>query len=184
MLSFSLKLYLLQQALKADWISQLQRKGASKVSELAKKAVDSTIRKILVYTAEIIMAIILLVLICLPLVFTIPMWFQWVLFQTPSADLWFNPVIMFGAGGAAWLTVFIGLVSLVLSYPYVMKMLPGSTDEEDEDEEEEEEEAEEKEEDEEEETESTEDVDQVDESVEDLDEETEVIDEEKEEASN
>ena len=150
------------------------------MSEIAKKAVDSTIRKILVYTAEIIMAIILLIIICLPLLFTIPMWFQWVLFQTPSADLWFNPVIMFGAGGAVWITVFIGLVSLVLSYPYVMKMLPGAAGETVEaEEEEEEEEEDEVEEEMDEEAESTEGVEEMEESVEEPDEE--IIDEENEE---
>ena len=89
---------------------------------VAKKAVDSTIRKILVYTFEIIAAIILMVLICVPLVFSIPMWFQWVLFGTAPSEMLLNPAIMFGAGGAVWVIVFLGLVSFILAYPYLMRI--------------------------------------------------------------
>jgi len=108
---------------------------------VAKKAVDSTIRKVLVYTAEIIMAIILLVLVCLPLAFAIPLWFQWVLFGTQSADLWLNPLTLFGAGGAVWVTAFLGLIGIILAYPYMMKMISDEKSEDVQSEEEEEEEA-------------------------------------------
>ena len=89
---------------------------------VAKKAVDSTIRTILVYAVEIIAAIILLVLLCFPLVFAIPMWFQWVIFGTASSEMLLNPVTMFGAGTAVWITVILGLFSILLAYPYLMKI--------------------------------------------------------------
>ena len=67
----------------------------------AKKAVDSTLRKILIYTAEIIMSIILLVVICIPLVFGVPIWFQTVVFGAARSELVINPVAWFGAGAIA-----------------------------------------------------------------------------------
>ncbi|MFW9848435.1 MAG: hypothetical protein ACFFF4_04800 [Candidatus Thorarchaeota archaeon] len=93
---------------------------------VAKKAVDSTIRKILVYTAEIIASIILLVIICLPLVFTVPMWIQRVALGTPVADLWVNPVAWFGLFGAFAATILLAIVSVIIGYPYVMKLIPGA----------------------------------------------------------
>ncbi|MGY5876043.1 MAG: hypothetical protein RTU30_09875 [Candidatus Thorarchaeota archaeon] len=97
---------------------------------VAKKAVDSTLRKILTYTAEIIASLILLILICIPLAFAIPIWFQHVFFGTPSAETLFNPILMFGPGGAVWLTVILGLVSFILGYPYILKLLPSGSDDE------------------------------------------------------
>jgi len=93
---------------------------------VAKKAVDSTIRRILVYTAEIIASIILLVIICLPLAFTVPMWIQRVALGTPVADLWVNPVAWFGLFGAFAATILLAIVSLIIGYPYVMKLIPGT----------------------------------------------------------
>ncbi len=128
---------------------------------VAKKAVDSTLRRILNYTAEIIMSIILLVLICIPLVFVIPMWFQVVVLGNPRTEVALDPLVWFGLEGALWLTLFLGLVSFVIAYVYILKMRPGVSavaepepvvEEEDEDEpsdEEEEEETEEEEEEEE-----------------------------------
>ncbi|MDF1540939.1 MAG: hypothetical protein P1Q69_18730 [Candidatus Thorarchaeota archaeon] len=90
----------------------------------ARKAVDSTLKRILVYTAEIIASIILLVVICLPLAFTIPMWIQRVALGTSIADLWVNPAIWFGATGALIVTILLAVVSLFFGYPYVMKLIP------------------------------------------------------------
>ena len=97
---------------------------------LAKKAVDSTLKRILVYTAEIIASIILLVVISIPLAFTVPMWIQRVALGTPIADLWVNPALWFGATGAVIVTIILAVVSLVFGYPYVMKLIPGVPKEE------------------------------------------------------
>ncbi|MHA2426380.1 MAG: hypothetical protein ACXAEF_16445 [Candidatus Thorarchaeota archaeon] len=116
---------------------------------VAKKAVDSTLRKILNYTAEIIMSIILFVIICIPLAFTIPQWFQHIALGLPRDQLALDPVHWFGFDGAVWLTLLLGLFSFVLAYVYILRMKPGTTvvdepeeeeasDEEDEEEEEEE----------------------------------------------
>jgi hypothetical protein len=94
---------------------------------MAKKAVDSTLRRILNYTAEIIIAIILLVTICIPLAFTIPMWFQHVIFDVPRTELTINPAAWFGLDGTLWITLFLGLVSSTLGYLYILKMKPGDT---------------------------------------------------------
>ena len=94
---------------------------------VAKKAVDSTLRRILNYTAEIIMSIILLILVCIPLAFVIPMWFQTIALGIPRTNLALDPVHLVGADGAIWLTLFLGLVSFVISYAYILKMKPGVT---------------------------------------------------------
>ncbi|MFW9956479.1 MAG: hypothetical protein ACFFCT_00290 [Candidatus Odinarchaeota archaeon] len=91
----------------------------------AKSAINSTIRRILSYTAEIIMSIILLVIICIPLAITIPMWLQYVLLGTPKTELTINLVSWFGYDGALWITLFLGLVGFSLSYVYILKMKPG-----------------------------------------------------------
>ncbi|MHA1480939.1 MAG: hypothetical protein ACTSQZ_05910 [Candidatus Thorarchaeota archaeon] len=89
---------------------------------IAKKAVDSTIKRILVYTAEIIAAFILLVIICIPLIFTIPMWVQNVVFGSTSAEYLINPVAWFGMAGAVGITILLAIPSLVLGYITVSKM--------------------------------------------------------------
>ncbi|MHA2022899.1 MAG: hypothetical protein ACTSWQ_04480, partial [Candidatus Thorarchaeota archaeon] len=72
---------------------------------MAKKAVDSTFRRILSYTAEIIISIILLVTICIPLAFTIPMWFEHVFFDVPRTELAINPANWWGLDGTLWVTL-------------------------------------------------------------------------------
>ena len=94
---------------------------------MAKKAVDSTLKRILNYTAEIIMSIILLVTICIPLAFTIPMWFQHVIFDVPRPDLTINPAAWFGLDGTLWITLGLALVSIVIAYLYIIKLKPGVT---------------------------------------------------------
>ncbi|TFG12452.1 hypothetical protein EU537_09205 [Candidatus Thorarchaeota archaeon] len=89
----------------------------------ARKAVDSTIRRILVYTAEIIASIILLIIICLPLAFVVPMWIQQVVFGTPTAQLLVNPIAWFGPVGAVFITLGLGGVSSVVGYLYVTRLL-------------------------------------------------------------
>ena len=110
----------------------------------ARKAVDSTLRRILIYTAEIIMSIILLIVICIPLAFGVPIWFQTVVFGASTGELVVNPIVWFGAGGAFWVTLLLSLVSIFIGYLYVYRLVPSteSVEEEEEDEEEEEEEAE------------------------------------------
>ena len=101
---------------------------------VAKKAVDSTLRRILNYTAEIVMSIILLIIICIPLVFVIPMWFETVVFGAQRADLALDPVRWFGFAGASWLTFFLVLVSFGVGYFYIHKLKPGVVSEETEEE--------------------------------------------------
>ncbi len=97
----------------------------------AKNAIDSTFRKILAYTYEIILSAIILVIICLPLVFTVPMWIQHVLLDTPLSDLLVNPNAWFGSGGTFWITIFLGIVAIVLGYVMVLKLSPGGEEAED-----------------------------------------------------
>jgi len=96
---------------------------------VAKKAVDSTIRRILKYTAEIILSIILLVIICIPLGFVVPMWLQAFLLGRPRTQLALDPVRWFGLDGAIWLTILLGLVSFVLGYVFILRLKPGITTE-------------------------------------------------------
>ncbi|TFG34388.1 hypothetical protein EU527_03515 [Candidatus Thorarchaeota archaeon] len=92
---------------------------------MAKKAVDSTLKRILNYTAEIIMSIILLIFISIPLIFAIPMWFQSVLFGVSRPELSINPIAWFGLDGAILITLLLGLISFSMSYVYILKMKPG-----------------------------------------------------------
>ncbi len=94
---------------------------------VAKKAVDSTIRRILNYTTEIILSIILLIIICIPLGFVAPMWLQAFLLGRPRTQLALDPVRWFGLDGATWLTILLGLVSFVLGYVFILKLKPGIT---------------------------------------------------------
>ena len=91
----------------------------------AKNAIDSTFRRILAYTYEIILSAIILVIICLPLAFTVPMWVQHVLLGTPLSDLFVNPNAWFGSGGAFWITIFLAIVAFALGYVMVLKLSPG-----------------------------------------------------------
>ena len=118
-----------EQTLKGADISACN--GARKLS-IAKKAVDSTVKKILVYTAEIIASFILLVIICIPLVFTIPMWVQKVFLGSPTSDYLINPVVWFGVGGAVGATILLAIPSLIFGYLTVMKMTATESDDEDE----------------------------------------------------
>ncbi len=91
----------------------------------AKSAIDSTFRRILKYAAEIIMSIILLVIICIPLAFTIPGWFQHVLLGTPRTEMTLNLVKWFGYDGSLWVTLLLGLISFSLGYLYISRMKAG-----------------------------------------------------------
>jgi len=91
----------------------------------AKNAIDSTFRRLLAYTYEIILSAIILVIICLPLAFVVPMWVQHVLLGTPRSDLLVNPNAWFGSGGAFWITIFLGIVAIALGYVMVLKLSPG-----------------------------------------------------------
>ncbi|MFX1368078.1 MAG: hypothetical protein ACFFAY_05720 [Promethearchaeota archaeon] len=99
----------------------------------ARKAVESTARKILVYTAEIIMSIILLVIICLPLAFTIPMWLQTIGLGLPRASVILDPIAMFGMEGAFAATLALTIASFLIGYFYIYRLIPeGPSEEEDE----------------------------------------------------
>jgi len=92
----------------------------------AKNAIDSTFRRILAYTYEIVLSAIILVIITLPLVFTVPMWVQHVLLGTPLSNLLINPNAWFGSGGTFWITILLGIVAFALGYVMVLKLSPGS----------------------------------------------------------
>lgn len=110
----------------------------------ARKAVDSTFRRILIYTAEIIMSIVLLVVVCVPLVFAIPTWLQTVLLGVSRSDVLLNAVTLFGQTGALVVTLGLTGLSLLLGYLLISRLTPkGASDEEDTEEEAEEEEEEE-----------------------------------------
>jgi len=104
-------------------------KGENTLSK-AKNAIDSTFRRILAYTYEIILSAIILVIICLPLAFTVPMWIQHVLLGTPLPDLLVNPNAWFGSGGAFWITIFLGIVAIALGYIMVLKLSPSGEESE------------------------------------------------------
>ncbi|MFW9919386.1 MAG: hypothetical protein ACFFED_07290 [Candidatus Thorarchaeota archaeon] len=96
---------------------------------IAKKAVDSTLKKILIYTGEIIASIILLIVICLPLAFSVPMWIQRVFFGTPVNELLVNPLAWFGSAGLILVVAGLAVVSIIIGYPFLMKLIPGKTSE-------------------------------------------------------
>ncbi|MFW9800166.1 MAG: hypothetical protein ACFFD9_07015 [Candidatus Thorarchaeota archaeon] len=106
----------------------------------ARKAVDSTLRRILIYTAEIIMSVVLLIVICLPLVFSIPMWLQTVALGVSRSELFLDPVAMLGTSGALLVTLLLSGLSVVVGYLYVSRLAPSATSDEEVAEEEEEEE--------------------------------------------
>lgn len=96
---------------------------------MAKKAVDSTFKKILTYTTEIIGSIILLVVICIPMAAAVPSWIQHVLFGTPTSEVLINPVAFFGVDGTVLFTIGLAVVAFILGYPMTMKLLPGIAEE-------------------------------------------------------
>lgn len=89
---------------------------------IARKAVDSTLKKILLHAGEIIGSVILLIIICLPLVFVIPMWLQQIGFETSVPDLLVNPVAWLGIAGAIAVTMVVAIASAILGYAYVNLM--------------------------------------------------------------
>ncbi len=103
----------------------------------ARKAVDSTFRRILIYTAEIIMSIVLLVVLCMPLVLSIPTWLQTVLLGVPRQDVLLDAVTLFGQTGAFVVTLGLTGLSMVVGYLLLSRLTPKMTSEEEEEEEEE-----------------------------------------------
>ncbi len=93
---------------------------------IAKKAVDSTLKRILKYTAEIIASIFLLILISLPLAFVVPMWIQRVVLGTPANELFVNPAAWFGSAMYVLIVVGLGAVSFIFGYPFLLKLIPGT----------------------------------------------------------
>jgi hypothetical protein len=80
------------------------------------------------------MSIILLAIICIPLIFVIPMWFETIVFGTSRDELAINPIRWFGYDGASWLTLLLVLVSFGIGYFYILKLKPGVVSEETEEE--------------------------------------------------
>ena len=91
---------------------------------MARKVVESTFRKIIRHTTEIMIAIILLIIICIPLAFTLLMWIQHVLFGVPKSELSINPVAWIGSGGLFWIIVILGGASIILGQLYISRLLP------------------------------------------------------------
>ncbi len=61
----------------------------------------------------------------IPLLFVIPMWFQFVVLGAPRTGLALDPLVWFGLDGAFWLTLLLGFISFVVAYVYILKMKPG-----------------------------------------------------------
>lgn len=96
----------------------------------AKKAIDSTVKRILVYTAEIIMSVVLLVIICLPLAFVVPMWIQRIVLGVPASNLAVNPVSWFGLMGAVVITCLLAIAGALVAIVYTQRFLaPGASEE-------------------------------------------------------
>jgi hypothetical protein len=95
----------------------------------AKQVVDSTIRRILKYTSEILISIILLVIISLPLAFAVPMWVQEIVFDVSPSNLVVNPIAWFGAFTTFGITLGLGIVSFVLGYLFLFKVILSTTTE-------------------------------------------------------
>lgn len=91
---------------------------------VARKVVDSTFQRVLSHISEIVRSIVLLIIICLPLAYAVPMWIQYVAFGVPFWSLTINPVAWFGTSGAVFVILLLAAVSLVLGYPFVSKMTP------------------------------------------------------------
>ncbi len=91
---------------------------------VARKVVDSTFQRVLSHIGEIVRSIILLIIICIPLAYAVPMWIQHVAFGVPFSSLIIDPVAWFGTNGAVLVILLLAAVSLVLGYAYVSKMAP------------------------------------------------------------
>jgi hypothetical protein len=89
-----------------------------------KKVTGSIVKRGFMYVADITMSIVLLVVICLSFVFVVPMWIQYVLLRTPTANLALNPIVLFGFIGAIAATLLLAATSMVLGYVYVVKTKP------------------------------------------------------------
>ncbi|TFF91208.1 hypothetical protein EU545_05105 [Candidatus Thorarchaeota archaeon] len=96
----------------------------------AKKAIDSTIKRVLVYTAEIVMSVILLVIICPPLAFVVPMWLQQIALGVPATALAIDPISWFGLTGAVVVTCLLAIVAGVVSTLYLQRLLESRGSEE------------------------------------------------------
>jgi len=90
----------------------------------AKNLVGSAAKRIFTYVAEIIMSAVLLVVICLPLAFAIPMWIQYIIFRVPAASLALNPVSWFGFFGTLAIMVLLAAASVIVGYMYVIAVKP------------------------------------------------------------
>ncbi len=89
---------------------------------IAKKAVDSTIKRLLIHTAEILLSIVILIEICLPILFVAPMWIEQIVFGTPTESTIYNPVAWFGLNATLTIVLALTLVSLLMGYGTVTMM--------------------------------------------------------------
>lgn len=95
---------------------------------MAKKAVDSTIKRILIHTAEIMLSIVLLIEIFLPVIFVAPVWIEQVVFGTPSGSAIFNPIAWFGVNGTIVVLLALALVSMLIGYGSISVMYKSKSD--------------------------------------------------------
>ncbi|MGV9168498.1 MAG: hypothetical protein ACOC38_00985 [Promethearchaeia archaeon] len=91
------------------------------MSETLSKIKES-FKRVLVYTAEILASMILLLLVSLPLSFIVPMWIQSVVFGTAFGDLTINPIKLFGAHLTFWIEVGMALSSFLLLQAYLVRI--------------------------------------------------------------
>jgi hypothetical protein len=96
----------------------------------AKKVIDSTVKRVLIYTAEIIMSIVLLVIVCLPLAFAVPMWIQQIAFGVPGSNLAVDPIAWFGFTGATVVTALLAIAAALLASFYMQHVIGSDSSEE------------------------------------------------------
>jgi hypothetical protein len=90
----------------------------------AKKSADGAGKRIVLDVADVLTSIVLLVMICVPLAFVIPMWIQYVLLRTPASSLELNPIVGFGFLGALGATLALAAASVLIGYVFLMRMKP------------------------------------------------------------
>ncbi|RDE13939.1 MAG: hypothetical protein C4K47_05040 [Candidatus Thorarchaeota archaeon] len=89
-----------------------------------KKSAAGTGSRVVTELADIIMSIVLLLIICLPLVFVVPMWIQYTLLRVPASNLALNPLSLFGYLGAVAVMLGLSAASILIGYVYVIKTKP------------------------------------------------------------
>ncbi len=94
---------------------------------IAKKAVDSTIKRILIHTAEIVFSIVLLIEISLPVIFAAPVWMEQVVLGIPYESAIYKPIAWFGVNFTIVIILALTIFSLALGYTSVSVMYGSKT---------------------------------------------------------